>query len=243
MNRVAADFSCRRNLGSHTIFQRMKHLRAVIFDMDGVIVNSEPHHERAFYDVVREIGYQDLGGLKFADYVGRSDFELWVDFIARNKPAQTLEDLLARKRQRIIEVMREAQPIFAGLPDLAAKLAARCPLAIASGSEHTVIQTVLSLKGLHRFFSVVVSASDVKRGKPAPDIFLRAATLLKVEPKDCWVIEDSKPGVAAGLAAGMKVIAITNTHSAEELRNATHVARTYEEIERLLLPAGSVAVG
>ena len=205
--------------------------------MDGVIVNSEPHHERAFHDVIHELGYDGLGGLKFADYVGRSDFELWVDFIARNKPVQTLEELLARKRQRVMEVMREVQPIFEGLPDLVEKLAVRCPLAIASGSEHMVIQTVLSLKGLHRFFSVVVSASDVKRGKPAPDIFLRAAELLKVEPKDCVVIEDSKPGVAAGLAAGMKVIAITNTYPATELRQATRVARTYEEIEQLLMPA------
>ena len=215
----------------------MKDFRAVIFDMDGVIVNSEPHHERAFHDVIHELGYDGLGGLKFADYVGRSDFELWVDFIARNKPVQTLEELLARKRQRVMEVMREVQPIFEGLPDLVEKLAVRCPLAIASGSEHMVIQTVLSLKGLHRFFSVVVSASDVKRGKPAPDIFLRAAELLKVEPKDCVVIEDSKPGVAAGLAAGMKVIAITNTYPATELRQATRVARTYEEIEQLLMPA------
>ena len=176
----------------------MKDFRAVIFDMDGVIVNSEPHHERAFYDVIHELGYDGLGGLKFADYVGRSDFELWVDFIAKNKPAQTLEELLARKRQRVMEVM-------------------------------------LSLKGLHRFFSVVVSASDVKHGKPAPDIFLRAAELLKVKPKDCVVIEDSKPGVAAGLAAGMKVIAITNTYPATEICQATHVARTYEEIGQVLL--------
>ena len=62
----------------------------------------------------------------------------------------------------------------------------------------------------------------------------RAAELLKVDPKDCWVIEDSKPGVAAGLAAGMRVIAITNTHPAEELDHATHVVETYEQIERLL---------
>jgi len=74
-----------------------------------------------------------------------------------------------------------------------------------------------------------------KRGKPAPDIFLRAAELLKVAPEECWVIEDSKPGVAAGLAAGMRVIAITNTHRAAELAHATHVVGTYAQIERLLL--------
>ena len=80
-----------------------------------------------------------------------------------------------------------------------------------------------------------MTAWDVKHGKPAPDIFLRAAELLAVPPENCWVIEDSKPGVAAGLAAGMKVIAITNSHPAEELQAATRVVSNYAEIERLLL--------
>jgi HAD superfamily hydrolase (TIGR01509 family) len=209
--------------------------QAVIFDMDGVIVDSEPRHERAFYDVVRELGYGENLGIRFADYVGRSDFELWRDFVARHKPPQPLSELLARKRQRVIEVMRREQPIFAGVPELVEEMAARCPLAVASGSEHAVIEAVLALRGLRRFFSAVVSAADVRHGKPAPDILLRAAELLGVAAADCWVIEDSKPGVAAARAAGMRVIAITNTHPADELRDATHVVRTYEEIRRLLV--------
>jgi beta-phosphoglucomutase-like phosphatase (HAD superfamily) len=214
----------------------MNPLRAVIFDMDGVIVDSEPHHERAFYEVLHELGYSLGHGMRFEDYVGRSDFEMWVDFVATHKPAQTVEELVARKRQRVIDVMRAVQPIFPALPDLVEKLAAHYPLAVASGSEHPVIETVLSLKGLQRFFSVVVSSADVENGKPAPDIFLRAAALLQAPPEECCVIEDSKPGVAAALAAGMPVIAITNTHLAAELMQATHVVETYEEIERLLLP-------
>jgi beta-phosphoglucomutase-like phosphatase (HAD superfamily) len=75
----------------------------------------------------------------------------------------------------------------------------------------------------------------VKQGKPAPDIFLRAAELLEVPPEKCCVIEDSRPGVAAGRAAGMTVIAITNTYPAAELKTAHHVVKTYEEIEALLL--------
>ena len=67
---------------------------AVIFDMDGVIVDSEPRHERAFLEVVKEIGFEEKHGLRFADYVGRSDQELWRDFVARNRPSQSLKDLL-----------------------------------------------------------------------------------------------------------------------------------------------------
>jgi HAD superfamily hydrolase (TIGR01509 family) len=206
----------------------------VIFDMDGVVVDSEPRHEQAFLEVVREIGYGESHGLRFADYVGRSDRELWLDFIAKHHPPQALEELLAMKRRRVVGIIRREQPLFKGLPTLVEKLAARYPLALASGSERAVVEEVLKLDGLGRFFSAVVTGSDVQRGKPAPDIFLRAAELLGVAPPDCWVIEDSKPGVAAGLAAGMRVIAITNTHPPEDLRNATHVVRTYGEIGRLL---------
>jgi HAD superfamily hydrolase (TIGR01509 family) len=208
---------------------------AVIFDMDGVIVDSEPHHRRAFYDVLGELGYTLGHGMKFEDYLGRSDFEMWVDFVARHKPPQTVEELTARKRRKVIDIMRTVQPVFPGLPDLVAKLAVRCPVAVASGSEHTVIEAALAIKGLRRFFSVVVSSADVPQGKPAPDIFLRTAELLRLPPRDCWVIEDSKPGIAAGLAAGMRVIAIANTHPPEELQQATHVVKSYREIERLLL--------
>jgi len=211
--------------------------QAVIFDMDGVIVDSEPRHERAFFEVVREIGFSGEFPLRFADYIGRSDQELWVDFIAKCRPRQTLQELLALKRTRVLELLRSEQPLFDGLPELVTKLAARYSLGLASGSERAIIDEVLALGRLREFFSVTVTASDVPRGKPAPDIFLQAAKLLGVKPSDCWVIEDSKPGVAAGLAAGMRVIAITNTHQAAELAPATHVASSYSEIEALLLPA------
>ena len=213
----------------------MKNFSAIIFDMDGVIVDSEPRHERAFLEVVREIGYGETHGVRWADYVGRSDHVLWEDFVARHQPAQSLEQLLRMKRDRVVEILRREEPIFDGLAELLEKLACVCKLGLASGSERPVVEAVLSLQDLRRFFSVTVTAWDVRNGKPAPDIFLRAAELLGVPPASCWVIEDSKPGVAAGLAAGMKVIAITNSHPADELRQATHVVSSYAEIERWLL--------
>jgi HAD superfamily hydrolase (TIGR01509 family) len=213
----------------------MQQVQAVIFDMDGVIVDSEPRHERAFLDVVREIGYGDRLDLRFDDYIGRSDQDLWMAFVAKHKPPQTLDELLALKRRRTIEILRREQPLFDGVPELVEKLAAAYALALASGSDRAVVEEVLKLKDLGRFFCAVVSGSDIQHGKPAPEIFLRTAELLKVSPQYCCVIEDSKPGIAAGLAAGMEVIAITNTHPAAELRHATHVVQTYQDIEHLLL--------
>ncbi len=212
---------------------------AVIFDMDGVIVDSEPRHEQAFLEVMRAIGYGDRHGLQFSDYVGRSDRELWVDFIKRNKPSQTLEELLALKRDRVVEILRRERPVFPGLPELVSQLARSYRLALASGSERVIVDEVLSLTELRSCFSAVVTASDVERGNPAPDIFLRAAELIDATPAACWVIEDSKPGVAAGLAAGMCVVAITNTHPAEELAHAHYVVGGYAEIAQLLLAGGS----
>lgn len=210
--------------------------KAIIFDMDGVIVDSEPRHERAFLAVARQLGYENNLGINFADYIGRSDKELWIDFVARHNPKQSLEELLAMKRARVIEIIRSEQPLFEGLVELVRKVAESYKLALASGSERAVIEEVLNLERLRRFFPVVVSGSEVARGKPAPDIFLRTAELLGIAASDCCVIEDSKPGVAAALAAGMQVIAITNTHPAQELRPATHVVSRYSEIQDLLLP-------
>jgi HAD superfamily hydrolase (TIGR01509 family) len=218
----------------------MSSCRAIIFDMDGVIVDSEPRHESAFLEVVREIGHGDQLKLDFADYVGRSDHELWLDFIAKHQPRQSLEELLEMKRGRILAIIEREEPLYEGLPALVETLAGRYVLGVASGSDRIVVEAVLALKSLRRFFRAVVTASEVAKGKPEPDIFLRTASLLGVAPQECWVIEDSKPGISAGLAAGMRVIAITNTHPAEELSRAHHVVKTYGELERLLVsaPAG-----
>lgn len=214
----------------------MRAPRAVIFDMDGVIVNSEPLHERAWEEVFRKMGFGDSHGIHFPDYYGKTDLALGIDFHARHRPGQSIEETLAWKQDRLIELLRAEEPIFEGLPDLLEKLAGRYPLAIASGSAHPVIDEVLALKQLRRFFSALVSSTEVPRGKPAPDVFLRAAELLGVPPESCVVVEDAATGVEGALAAGMQVIAIANTLPPERLARATRIVRTYEEIERLLLP-------
>jgi HAD superfamily hydrolase (TIGR01509 family) len=213
----------------------MKSSEAVIFDMDGVIVDSEPRHERAYLEVLKQIGYFDRQPFPFAEYIGRSDQDLWVDFVRLAKPPYSVSELLALKGSRTVDILRREQPLFDGLTELVRDLANRYPLALASGSDRAIVDTVLAMDGLRRYFKVTVSSSDIQRGKPAPDIFLRAAELLGIAPERCWVIEDSKPGVAAGLAAGMRVIAVTNTHPAHELAPATHVVSNCAEIGKLLL--------
>ena len=213
----------------------MKKFAAIIFDMDGVIVDSEPLHERAFREVLAEIGFGQTHGIDFPAFYGKSDLVVWRDFIARHQPSESLEELLARKETRFAELLRREEPIFTGLPELLDKLYGAYPLALASGSRHPTIDAVLALRRLRPFFQAIVSSEDVERGKPAPDIFVRTAELLGVSRNECCVIEDSVAGVEAGLAAGMTVVAITNSLPPEKLARASKVVRSVKEIEQWLL--------
>ena len=207
---------------------------AVIFDMDGVIVDSEPLHERAFLEIFAELGYAANHGIAFPDYYGRSDRALWEDFIARHHPPQPLAELVVRKQDRLMEILAREQPIFPGVVELIQKLAPRYRLAVASGSPHPVIDLILSIQDIRRFFPVVVSVTDVGRSKPAPDVFLRAAELLGLAPGRCCVIEDAATGVESARSAGMEVIAITNSLPAAQLSRASRVVATYDEVAQIL---------
>jgi HAD superfamily hydrolase (TIGR01509 family) len=212
----------------------MKSFKAIIFDMDGVIVDSEPRHATAFLEVFRQMGYEKTHGMDFEAYYGRSDRALWLDFVARHHPPHSFDELVAWKQRTFLEIIRRDKPIFPEIPALVKKLAGRYQLGLASGSAKAVIEEVLSLGNLQRFFPVAVSTQEVPRGKPAPDVFVRASELLAVAPADCCVLEDTVAGVDAALAAGMSVIAITNTFKREKLGRAHWVVDTYAAIEDLL---------
>jgi len=125
--------------------------KAVIFDMDGVIVDSEPLHERAFHEVLDEIGFGANHGIDFPAYYGKSDLVVWRDFVEHHRPPQPLEELLSRKEAKFTALVRREEPIFDGLPELLEKAAAQFPLALASGSRHPTIDAVLALRDLRRF--------------------------------------------------------------------------------------------
>src|SRR3954470_17499219 len=100
----------------------MSRFSAIIFDMDGVIVDSEPRHERAFREIFHEMGYGETHGIDFPMYYGRSDRALWLDFMEMHKPPQSLEELIDWKQRRFLEIIREEQPIFEDLPRLVERL-------------------------------------------------------------------------------------------------------------------------
>ena len=122
------------------------------------------------------------------------------------------EEISKEVVRRLAEVYRERLPLIDGAVEAVERFAAHWPLGLASSSNRELIDLVLELSGLAPFFRVTVSSEEVPRGKPAPDVYLEAARGLGVPPENCAAVEDSRNGIRAAKAAGMRVIAIPNPH-------------------------------
>ncbi len=153
-----------------------------------------------------------------------------------------LAELIARKAGYYQDAICNHVAIFPGVKNLIASVAASLPLAVASGALRQEIETILKGSGLLTYFKAIVSAEDVERGKPEPEIFLKALTALNAQhmgspiaPADCLVIEDSKEGIRGARQAGMKCLAVTNSHPAELLREANAIVSSLEEVDQLFL--------
>ncbi len=186
---------------------------ALIFDLDGVIVDSMPLHTEAWRVYLRALGIEcpDIE----ARMHGRRNDDIVVDFISADLSAKEIASHGAAKERLYREMMRTELQRYL-VPGIAEFLTScdGTPMAVASNAEPANVDFVLDGSGLRRSFQVVVDGHQVLRPKPAPDVYLRAAELLRVPIDHCVVFEDSPTGVAAGVAAGAKVVGI-QTHSAK----------------------------
>jgi HAD superfamily hydrolase (TIGR01509 family) len=208
---------------------------AIIFDMDGVIVDSEPLHQKAFEALFEELGKKHDHGIVFREYYGRSDGALLRDFIDKHKLPHELEDLSARKLKYFLGYLRERRPVFQELHVLVPELAQRYKLAVATSSSHHVADVVMEISGLGPHFHLIVAREDVRFPKPDPEIYFTTARKLGVRPSTCCVIEDSPHGIQAAKMAGMTCIGLTTSLPPEQLSRADHIARNYEDVRKLLL--------
>jgi HAD superfamily hydrolase (TIGR01509 family) len=184
---------------------------AVVFDLDGVIVDSEQ-----VWDDVREEYTREVGGTytesATRDMMGMSSVE-WSRYMAEQLGVPgTPEEINREIVRRMLERYGEAPPLIAGAVDAVRRAASRWPLAIASSSNPELIEVVLRVAGLSELFPVAVSSQQVARGKPAPDVYLEAARRLDVAADRCVAIEDSSNGMRSAVAAGMALIAVPNEH-------------------------------
>jgi len=184
---------------------------AIVFDLDGVLLDSEEIWDRAREELARERGGRWHNRAQ-RDMMGMSSTE-WsrymADVIGLPEPP---EEINREVVHRLTELYREELPAIAGAREAVERLAARWPLGLASSSNRELIDLALELLGVEHLFTATVSSEEVARGKPAPDVYLEAARRLGVDPTTAAAVEDSHNGILSAKAAGMRVIAIPNAH-------------------------------
>jgi beta-phosphoglucomutase len=190
-------------------------IRSLIFDMDGVIVDSNPLHRAAWTEYSGRYGVETTEAMQTRMY-GRRNDEIVRDFLGDHLTDAEVFEHGAAKERLYRELMgpRLAESLVPGVRDFIARHA-NLPVALATNAEPANVDFVLDSAGLRHFFTAIVDGHQVSRPKPHPEIYLRAADLLGIPPEFCVVFEDSTAGVQAALAAGMRVIGISTTH--EEL--------------------------
>jgi HAD superfamily hydrolase (TIGR01509 family) len=183
-------------------------VRAVIFDLDGTLIDSEPSSFLADQQLLARYGIPFSKGDK-QRYIGGSNMDEMEDLVRRYRIPATPEALGEEKNALYLDIARQNTRLFPPMKRFLDKVVARgIPVALASGSASAVIAILLEAVGLAETFKQVVSSEAVPRGKPAPDVFLEAAHRLGVPPHMCAVVEDSHPGVEAALRAFMRCIAV-----------------------------------
>lgn len=217
--------------------QRLGPIRAVIFDMDGVLFFSTNCHERAFNDALATVGQPPY---PYHQIAGRRTQESFRKIFSERglKLTPTLEaKLVAAKQARVRQLLPKDSRVAGYCDELLLALHERYRLAIASSASRATIDIFLAKTAQSTLFEAVLDGSHVQASKPAPDIYLLAAATLSEQPNHCVVIEDAASGVAAGVAAGMTVIGITGTDSSAALKRAgaTWIVQGLQEIESILL--------
>lgn len=220
-------------------------MQAVIFDMDGVLIDSEPVHRRVERDLFVSCGLP-VDEREHAGYLGTSSPEMFRAIAARH-PADwvrggfSVDDLVARVDRAYAEELEAGRvPLIAeAVRLLRSAVGAGLAVAIASSAPRSEIDLVVDLAGVDDVVGCRRSSEDVTRGKPAPDIYRSTAVCLGVPPDACWVIEDSPTGVRAAVAAGMRCIGYRNPASgAPDLAEAERSFDRMAQIAAYLLPAG-----
>lgn len=207
-------------------------LEAVLFDLDGVLIDSEPWHLAANQELCAELGFK-LRMEEYADFIGKSSSEMWTYFKTKYALPPTVSELVRRQIRKNIQMLpgnedglnKGVRPLLQSLQEKGV----RC--GVASSSPLDYIKAVLEKYKLFPFFQAVVTGENMAEGKPAPDIFLHTAKLLGVQPDYCVVIEDSEHGVKAAKAGGMKCVGLRNPNSgAQDLLLADMIVLSLAEI-------------
>ncbi len=217
-------------------------LRALIFDFDGVLVDSEPLIFELTRQMAAKEGWTITEGEYFRDYLALDDRGTVEHLYASHGRAvdrARRDELVAWKARTYADAIYHGLPAMPGAVEFVRKVASRFPLAIASGSLRSEVEHLLSCIGLRECFQLLVTAEDTERSKPEPEIYLKALAGLnrleafRAQPlraSHCLAIEDAPAGVRAAQAAGMKCLALAHSRPAAELAHAEWVVREFAEV-------------
>jgi HAD superfamily hydrolase (TIGR01509 family) len=212
--------------------------KALIWDCDGVLVDSEKHSCSAWLPVLSRRGIDvDLDYIE--TFIGRSDQAILDDLCERMGITIDPDDIGDERQKEYFRRAKGATDSFPGLPELLTRFRQqKLPMAVASSGHLEKIQFSLGQAGLADRFDIFCSATEVEHGKPAPDLFLLAAARLDISPKDCAVIEDSIPGLQGAAAAGMRPLGFTSSHSPAILAEAgaESIFSHYDELSTIIWP-------
>ena len=208
-------------------------LKAIIFDFDGVLADTEPLHFKMFQRALHEEGLPLSEQDYYQKYVGLDDkrcFQSILSAHGRLAPPETVRRLVERKAALMLEQITVTPVIYPGIADFIKRAACRYRLAIVSGALRHEIDLILKSVGLRSSFEHITAAEDTRNGKPDPEGYLHALRALNrgaaVQASDCLVIEDTIAGIQAAHAAGMRCLAVSTTYPADQLAGADAVVST-----------------
>jgi len=219
-------------------------LQGIVLDFDGVVVNSEPLHLRAFQEVLAAAGGTLSAHDYYTLYVGLDDAAMFRAFAKDHgwrMSDSTVQGWIETKTVRMQVLLRNRSTVFPGAPERIRELAAAAPLAIASGALRDEILLVLEEAGLTACFTAIVAAGETVRGKPAPDPYAHAVNLLgrsaggPLDPATIVAVEDTTQGLESARAAGLRTVAVTTTYPADVMSGADAVVPTLRDVTLPLL--------
>ncbi len=214
---------------------------AVIFDMDGVLIDSGVHHRAAWQALLSELGEEPAQPEYWRLTIGRPSEEALPLLLGRRVPEHEAWRLARRKRDLYVNFSRGGMVSVPGVQEFVAALSRLgIPRAVGTSASRFDVDRLLAGVGLRRHFEVIVTADDVTLGKPDPEVYELAAARLRIPPEACIVFEDSLVGVEAARRAGMRAVGVTTAHSDVELleAGAERTIADFEGLEWSSLQAG-----
>lgn len=205
-------------------------MKGIIFDMDGVIIDSEPLHRKLEMELIEELG-GEITIEEHSTFIGTTDYYMWNTLKDRFNIEKPLDEIIHMKRKRFIENIHLVHLVDNFQEFIESLQGNGYVMGLASSNNRKAVDTVIDMFKLNKYLKVAVSGEDVVHGKPNPEIFLKTAEKMDIEPSSCLVIEDAKNGVIAAKAAGMKCIGLKNPGSGEQdLSQADLIISNFNEL-------------